>query len=126
MTTQEVTSSEIKHKHQMHPNSLANLKPYSKGENGHKGGYNLTERLYHSLNKPLREPAADAPSGEQIVYNTIKGAIELVPVAFRETWDRSEGKAPDRTQLLGDIMVQVVFRNLPALSNKGSEFSDPR
>jgi len=90
-------------------NSLANLIPYKKGENGHKGGYNLTERLYHSLNKPLKEPELDAPAGEQIVYKTIKGAIDLVPVAFREAWDRSEGRVPDKTGLSQNINIVFVI-----------------
>ena len=78
-----------------HPHSRANLLPYQykPGENGHKG-YNLKERLYHSLDHPLEAPPEDATSGEQLVYETIKGAIGLVPVAFKEVWDRVEGNVP--------------------------------
>ena len=77
--------------------SLANLVPYKKGENGHGRVYPLKERLCHALDKPLKQPAKDAPAGDQFVYSTLKGAIDLVPVAFRETWDRVDGKVPDKT-----------------------------
>lgn len=76
------------------PQSLANLRPYLPGTNGHGRVYPLKERLQHALDKPLKAPSPDAPHGDVIVYNTLKGAAELVPVAFHETWDRVEGKVP--------------------------------
>ena len=86
------------------PKSLANLAPpYLPGTNGHGRVYPLKERLQHALDHPLKVPKADAPAGEQLVYATLKGAIELVPTPFRETWDRVEGKIrepePERPQL---------------------------
>ena len=80
---------------QTNPNSLANLIPYKKGQNGHGRVYPLKERLRHALDHPLKVPKPDAPTGEHIVYATLKGAIDLIPVAFRETWDRTEGKLVD-------------------------------
>jgi len=91
------------------PNSLANLKPYKPGENGHGRVYPLKERLQHALDHPLKEPKPDAPAGEQLVYATLKAAIEIVPVAFREAWDRTEGKVPDKTAIVGDILIKVVY-----------------
>ena len=101
------------------PNSLANLKPpYKPGENGHGRVYPLKERLRHALDKPLVKPKADAPQGDQIVYATLKGAAELVPVAFRETWDRVEGPVlRDQSVInVGIIIKEVEVR----LSGKGS------
>ena len=96
----------------MSPNSLANLKPYLPGTNGHGRVYSLANRLKHALDHPLTEPKVDAPVGEHIVYATLKGAIDLVPVAFRETWDRTEGKVLDKTAVVGDILIEVVFRDI--------------
>ena len=99
----------IKHRnHTMHPNSLANLIPYPKGVNGHQGGYSLAERLKHSLDKPLTKPKEDAPAGDHVVYSTLQGAIGLVPVALRETWDRTEGKVPDKHAFIGEITIRIV------------------
>lgn len=89
------------------PSSLANLVHYKKGQNGHGRVYPLKERLRHALDHPLKEPKPDAPHGDVIVYNTLKGAAELVPVAFRETWDRVEGKVPDKT--IPQVAVKVLF-----------------
>ena len=107
MTTQVISSSK-KSKRQMNPKSIANLIPYKKGENGHKGGYNLTERLRHQLDHPLIEPGENAPTGERLVYATLKGALELVPSPFHETWDRAEGKVPDKHAIVGDIVIRIV------------------
>ena len=91
----------------MHPNSLANLKPpYKKGENGHGRVYPLKERLYHALDKPLTVPKKNAPVGEMLVYATLKGALDLIPTPFRETWDRVEGKVEDKKPTAN---VNVVF-----------------
>jgi len=82
----------------MHPNSLANLKPpYKPGENGHGRVYPLKERLRHALDHPLKEPPPNAPAGDHLVYATLKAALEVVPIAFRETWDRVEGSIEKTT-----------------------------
>ena len=103
MTTRNevVTRPKIKRQGhpQIHPNSLANLKPYKKGENGHGQVYPLKERLRHALDHPLKEPGKDAPMGERIVYATLKGALDCEPTFshLKEVWDRTEGKVPEKT-----------------------------
>ena len=101
--------------------SLKNLIPYKPGENGHGRVYPLKERLYHALDKPLKEPKADAPVGEHLVYKTLKGALDLVPAPFHETWDRVEGKVPDKRDVtfngegLSDILMKLRGYNPQAL-----------
>lgn len=93
MTTKTVSIPKTRRGHpQTNPNSLANLIPYKPGTNGHGRVYPLKLRLQHALDHPLVAPKDDAPAGDHIVYATLKGAKDLVPVAFRETWDRVEGK----------------------------------
>lgn len=93
-----IEKKRVKHRsHRMNPNSLANLKPYLPGTNGHGRVYPLKERLRHALDHPLVVPKADAPAGDHLVYATLKGAIDLVPPAFHEAWDRTEGKVRDDT-----------------------------
>ena len=93
----------------MSPRSLSNLKPpYKPGENGHGRVYPLKERLRHALDHPLKEPPPDAPAGDHLVYATLKAALEIVPVAFRETWDRTEGKVPEKHAVLGKVIFEVV------------------
>ena len=99
-----------KYKPGQHPNSRANLRPpYKPGTNGHGRVYPLKERLAHALDKPLTPPKKDAPAGDHVVYATLKGAIDLVPVAFKETWERTEGKVPDKTAIVGDIQVRFII-----------------
>ena len=104
MTT-EVTRPE-KYPAGRHPKSLANLRPYKPGENGHQVSYPLKERLRHALDHPLKEPKPDAPAGDHLVYATLKAALEVVPVAFREAWDRVEGKLTDQAPVRD---INVVF-----------------
>ena len=72
--------------------SLANLIPYKPGQSGNAGsgnGYSLTSELKHELSKKeIRQ---------QIVKSTIEGAILREPTPFKELWERSEGKVPDKT-----------------------------
>ena len=82
-------------KKRLHPNSLANLIPYKPGENGHGRVYPLKERLRHALDHPLKKPKDDDCAGDHLVYATLKGAIDLIPTPFKETWERTEGKTPD-------------------------------
>ena len=113
MTTNAISASRPeKYPLGKHPNSLANLKPYKPGTNGHGRVYPLKERLAHALDKPLTAPKENAPAGDHVVYATLKGAIDLVPVGVRETWDRVEGKVPDKTAIIGDILIEVVFRDI--------------
>lgn len=86
----------------MHPMSLANLaigrarlvEKRKNGELSNPEGSSLTSALKRGLNKPFQVPDVDAPVRDHIVYKTLKGAYDLVPVAFKETWDRAEGKVP--------------------------------
>ncbi len=107
----------VKHSnHRMHPKSLANLaigrarlvEKRLNGELSNPEGSSLTSALKHGLNKPFQVPDVDAPVRDHIVYKTLKGAYDLVPVAFKETWDRAEGKVE------GDG-VQVNFNEIKIL-----------
>ncbi len=93
------------------PKSLANLHPYKPGENGHHFGigYNLTERLRHSLDKPLKELKDDAPVAERIVHSWIEGTILREPTPFKETLERIDGKVSDTHAILGDIVIKVIY-----------------
>jgi len=94
MTT-EISTKPLKYPLGKHPNSLKNLRAGNPPVDIGKHGYSLTSALKDKLGKPLQEPPANAPVRDHIVYKTLKGATELVKVAFRETWDRSEGKLVD-------------------------------
>ena len=39
---------------------------------------------------------------------------------MREALDRIEGPVLNKTAIVGDILVEVVFRPLPQLTNKGA------
>jgi len=113
MTTKSLKAKRKSPKYMPPPESLANLIPYPKGVSGNAGsgnGYSLTSALKNKLGKPLKEPPVDAPVRDHIVYKTLKGATELVPVAFRETWDRSDGKLVDKESgnTYNDIKVMIV------------------
>lgn len=101
-----MTNEITRPKKQIHPNSLANLKPYKPGTNGHGRVYPLKERLAHALDHPLRVPDLDAPAGEQIVYSTLQGAMLREPAPFHEVWDRVEGKISDQ---LPPQNINIVF-----------------
>lgn len=86
----------------IHPNSLANLKPnlpWQPGESGNKQGYSLKSRLDDAMQKPLVRPSEDATVGELIVHSTLEGAIKREPTPFKEVWDRTEGKVPDKVDV---------------------------
>ena len=108
MTNQQLYRPKGGHKKYMpSEKSLSNLIPYKPGQNGHGRVYPLKERLQHALDHPLVEPKPNAPAGEWLVYQTLKAALEIVPVAFRETWDRVEGKVPS-----GEPAVQIDNRQI--------------
>lgn len=104
-TTHEDTSRPVEVKRYppgKHPNTLAaglkNLKPYKPGENGHGRVYPLKERLRHALDKPTSFLDEEPKSiGDAMVRATLKGALDLIPSPFHETWDRVEGKVKDET-----------------------------
>ena len=106
-----------------HPNSRKNLIPFHPGHqhNPHPG-YPLKEKLQDMLRKPLKEPKDDAPAGDQLVYSTLKGAIDLVPVAFNQTWDRVEGKVPGDQPVANQdnrvVNIYVTSNKVKELMNK--------
>ena len=112
----------VKHsKHRMHPMSLANLaigraklvEKRLNGELSNPEGSSLTSALKHGLNKPFQVPDADATVRDHIVYKTLKGAYDLVPVAFKETWDRAEGKVEGDNEK-GDTNIQInIYSSIP-------------
>lgn len=96
-TASLIKKREPHHTHRMHPNSLANLKPYKPGQNGNpKPGNSLKAVLLNALLEPLKEPPPSAPARDHIVYATLKGAITCEPTSahLKEVWDRVEGKVP--------------------------------
>lgn len=114
MTTTDATSASLKIDGRgKNPKSLANLIPYKPGQNGNpKPGNSLLAVLKNALTKEKRL---------EIINSTIEGAILREPAPFHEVWDRVEGKVPDKNLLLGDILIEVVFRDLPQLSHKEIE-----
>lgn len=97
MVTTTFSRGQVKYPPGKHPNCLKNLKPFQPGNRAastNPAGSSLLQALKRSLDKPLEKPADDAPVRDHIVYATLKGALDCVPVAFRETWDRTEGKVP--------------------------------
>ena len=121
MTTKIVASP----KRKMHPNSLANLKPpYKPGENGNpKPGNSLKAALLNALGEPLKEPKANAPARDHVIYATLKGAIACEPSSthLKEVWDRNEGKVADKTdhtfngEGLSEILSKLRGYNPPEL-----------
>ena len=112
-------SKPVRKKRVMHPNSLANLKPYAPGTNGHQGGYSLLARLKHTMEKPLVKPSDKAPVGEHIVYETLQGALAHEPTPFKEVWDRLEGKLTQDVALSGGITINLVSK-IPRPDDKPS------
>ena len=98
------------------PQSLANLakgrarlaEKRARGEPINPDGYSLTSRLKQSLTKPLKKPLPDAPAGDLLVYATLKAAIATKAIPFLETWNRSEGKVPEKHAVLGKVIFEVV------------------
>jgi hypothetical protein len=120
MTTRNIVPVEqVKYKRGKHPNSLKNLRPsWKPGQTGNPRGYSLTSRLRDALEKPLEKPPEDAAVADQLVHNTLKGALDLVPTPFKEVWDRTEGKVPDKvnvdvTEGLKELIAEM--RGLPEL-----------
>jgi len=110
---QDISLKRVKYKRGENPNSRKNLQPFPKGSKGglNRQGYSLTSALKDNLNKPLKQPDLDAPVRDHIVYATLQGALKREPTPFREVWDRSDGKLIDKQAVLGDILIEVVYRN---------------
>lgn len=113
--TREFTASKTVRKHPnhtMHPNSLKNLIPYKPGQNGNpKPGNSLTAQLKNAL--------VDNPElAKQFIASTIQGAIKREPTPFRELWDRVDGKLVDKTAILGDIVIEVIYDDRHKAENK--------
>jgi len=122
MTEQEVSLKQRNKKGDtrgLHPKSMANLElgKFPKGSNGDRShsGYTLTSALKDSLHKPLRRPDLDAPVRDHIIFSTLQGALEREPTPFKEVWDRSEGKLIDKQAILGDILIEVIYRDKKAI-----------
>ena len=115
MTATNATSSDknLKYKPGQHPNSRKNLNPGYHGQNNGQNGYSLTSELKHALQ--------DRERRKLLIASTIEGAIAREVTPFKEVWDRVEGKVPDKTAIMGDIVIEVVFRDLPQLTNKGND-----
>lgn len=67
------------------------------------------------MGRTLEKPADDAPAGDLLVYATLKNAIKCVPVAFREAWDRAEGRVEGDSVSINfnEIKILVVRENTP-------------
>ena len=107
-------------KRKMHPNSLANLKPilWKPGESGNPKGSSLTQRLQDAMEKPPDKPTKESTVAELIINSTIVGALKREPTPFREVWDRTEGKVPDKVNIdltagLKELISEM--RGLPEL-----------
>ncbi len=109
-TQKDSPPGSVKYEHGRHPNSLANLKPFPPGTNGNpRPGYSLTSRLKDSLNKPLRKPTDDAPVGDHIVYETIRGALEHEVTPLREVWDRNDGPSQSQAPIAIDNRQVKIY-----------------
>lgn len=84
--------------------SLSNLIPFPKGvnPNPHPG---------ESLTVKLRRALTEGKSKE-FIEATIAGAIALNPTAFREVWDRVEGKVAQPVTGPDGGPIQVLTRSL--------------
>ncbi len=107
----EESTKPLKYKPGQNPNSLKNLRAGNPPIDIGKHGYSLTSALKDNLNKPLKVPDLDAPVRDHIVYATLQGALKREPTPLREVWDRSDGKLIDKQALIGDILIEVVYRD---------------
>jgi len=95
---------ERKHRtHKINPNSLANLRPYVKGQSGNPLGRprKLTDALDRALTKVITQEVAQA-----IVDKARAGDV----YAFEKIAERLEGKVPQAITAAdgGPLMIQVV------------------
>ena len=92
-----------------HPNSLKNLEAtkFPKGVSGNAGsgnGYSVTAEVKHILKEKPRRVAI----AERMVSESEAGNVPML----KELLDRTEGKVPDKTAIIGDILIEVVFRDI--------------
>ena len=107
-----------KEKRIIHPNSLKNLRPnpdWKPGQSGNKQGYSLKSRLDDAMGKPLIKPTDDAIAIEQLVYSTLEGAIAREPTPFKEVWDRTEGKVPDKIDVGVSAGLEALLKRINGL-----------
>jgi Family of unknown function (DUF5681) len=75
----------------LHPNSLANLKPFQPGVSGNPGGRRkkpITDEVLKKLLEIRRKKSRAERIAEKIVAGAEKGKLDFINVAL----DRSEGK----------------------------------
>lgn len=92
----------------LHPNSLANLVPEPTPETRNRKGYSLKSKLQDALLKKNLAELKPECVGDQIVLATIKGAIDLVPVAHKEVWDRVEGSVNQQQPSGPNLQINIV------------------
>jgi len=105
------------------PNSKANLaigraKLAEKRKNGeltNPEGYSLTADIKHKLNEeaefisPTARPK-DKLWREQISRAILAGAARGEAKMVKQLWDRVDGTVIDKHAILGDIVIEVVYR----------------
>ena len=127
MTTTDIprmTSTKTKNKlgdtRGLHLNSLANLRPvpFLPGNNGGPG-----RPVSDGARAKLEEICPFDPQGrpwkEALSEALLRQALTKTD-GMREALDRIEGPVLNKTAIVGDILVEVVFRPLPQLTNKGA------
>lgn len=93
----------------VNPKSLANLRPYRKGDGRRRGvapgGFALTSRLRRRLQQHPEE-------AEAIVQALVAMGMAKDIAAIKETFDRVDGKVKGETELSGGITINLVS-NIP-------------
>ncbi len=87
------------------PKSLANLRPFKKGENGHQtkpeGAISLTGLLRKHL-------AANPGLAQELIEAWCRQA-KTNPAVMREIWERIDGKVAQPEEHTGKIVLEVKF-----------------
>ena len=102
---------------QMHPNSIANLRPFPRGVSGNPRGKNATApSITRELMKLLAEPHIIEALTRAVVKHAINGDMR----ALTMIWDRTDGMLQQRVEVTqamtyAELMMDVV-RNDPELS----------
>ena len=126
-STERLTTNKRRGHPQTNPRSLANLRPGNPPVDTGKHGYSLKSRLLDALSKSDLSQVKRETVGDEIVIATLRGAIDLVPVAVKETWDRVEGSVAQQ-QPAGPVVIVVKWdgnRNeLPVIEGEGKELEE--